>query len=103
MKLRIQGNSVRLRLTPEEVKRLPVAGYLEECTEFGNIPFVYALQCKQSGNELSADFDGGKITVFIPAGFAAEWPGSGIQGLSGKVHVSDKDVLQLLVEKDLKP
>lgn len=103
MKLRISSNSVRLRLSPEEVKRLALSGYIEEYTEFGNMPFVYALQCKHSGNELTADFDGGKITIFIPADFAAAWTTSDTNAISNNMHVTDSESLSLLVEKDLKP
>ena len=36
MKLRIKGNSLRLRLSKTEVEKLAVAKYLEERTLFGS-------------------------------------------------------------------
>lgn len=102
MKIRIKGNSVRLRLTKPEVEKLAVAGYLEERTSFGNNIFTYAVQSKSQGHELSADFDGGKITVFIPEDLLKDWPGNGTVGFSGAVPVSHTETLSLLVEKDFK-
>ena len=46
MKIRIKGNSVRVRLTRSEVDHFAETGYLEESTEFGNSHFLYALQSK---------------------------------------------------------
>ena len=44
MKLRIRGNSARLRLTKTEVKHLAEKGLVEEKTDFGNgQTLVYAI------------------------------------------------------------
>jgi hypothetical protein len=102
MKLRIKGNSVRLRLSKTEVEKLAVAKYLEESTSFGNNTFVYALQVKDHGDELSADFDGSKITVFIPGIFIKDWAVNDVTGFNATMKVSDEESLYILVEKDFK-
>jgi hypothetical protein len=48
MKLRLQGNSVRLRLTRSEVERLRETGLVEESIEFGSgESLVYRLQSRR--------------------------------------------------------
>jgi hypothetical protein len=102
MKLRIKGNSIRLRLSKPEVEKLPVARYLEERTPFGNNTFRYALQVKDAGDELSADFDGGQITVFIPEAFIKDWAVNDVTGFNLVEQVSDAESLYIQVEKDFK-
>ena len=100
MKLRIKGNSVRLRLSKPDIQELAHSGYIEDRTPFGNITFVYALQSKTHDSELSADFDGGKIIVFIPESFIKDWPLNNIVGYEARVQVTNTDSLIILVEKD---
>ena len=100
MKLRIKGNSLRLRLSKTEVKKLAVAKYLEERTLFGRNIFGYALQVKDAGDELSADFDGSKITVFIPEIFIKDWAVNNVTGFNTMAQVNDAGSLYILVEKD---
>lgn len=102
MKLRIKGNSLRLRLSKTEVEKLAVAKYLEERTLFGRNIFGYALQVKDAGDELSADFDGSKITVFIPEIFIKDWAVNDVVGFNATKQVSDAESLYILVEKDFK-
>ena len=102
MKLRIKGNSIRLRLSKPEVEKLAVAKYLEERTSFGRKTFSYALQIKDAGDELSADFKGSKITVFIPEIFIKDWAVNDVIGFNATKKVSDAESLYILVEKDFK-
>ena len=99
MKLRIKGNSLRLRLTKTEVSKLAQTGYLEEQTSFPNNRFVYALQ-KTDVPDLSATFQNDKITILIPGFFAEEWPENNIVGLDTKIPLTATESLYLLVEKD---
>ncbi len=101
MKLRIKGNSIRLRLSKPEVEKLAVVKYLEDRTSFGNNTFVYALQSKD-GDELSAGFDGSKITVFIPEIFIKDWVVNDVTGFNTTKQVSDAGSLYILVEKDFR-
>lgn len=100
MKIRIKGNSVRLRLTKTEVENLCTVGYLEERTSFVNNTFVYALQSKADCSELTADFEGGKITIFIPASFIKDWAINDIVSLEAQMQLNGTESLYLLVEKD---
>jgi hypothetical protein len=100
MKIRIKGNSVRIRLSKAEVEKLGDTGYIEEHACFGSNRFVYALRTELHANELSASFDEGKITMYIPASFIKDWAVNEVVGFEGMMAVSHAESLQLLVEKD---
>ncbi len=102
MKLRIKGNSIRLRLSKSEVEKFPDTKYIEECTSFGNNFFVYALKCKNDSKELSADFKDGKITVFIPEIFIKDWAVNNVVGFNSQIETRNPEGLNILVEKDFK-
>ena len=102
MKLRIKGNSLRLRLSKPEVEKLTVAKYIEERTSFGTNTFIYALRIKDDGEELSANFEGGKITVFIPELFIKDWAVNNVTGFNSTEQLTDTASLNILVEKDFK-
>ena len=102
MKLRVKGNSIRLRLSRTDIRSITHSGYLEESTPFGNATFVYALQSKTNGEELSADFDGAKLIVFIPTTFLEGWEENTVVGFEAKMQISQTDRLFILVEKDFK-
>lgn len=100
MKLRIKGNSLRIRLTKTEVSCIADSGYLEEQTGFGNTKFIYALQKTETGNELSATLENNKITMFVPAVLLKDWPQNNIVGFEASILLGDNKSLYLLLEKD---
>lgn len=100
MKIRIKGNSIRLRLTQTEVANFAKDGYLEEHTEFGNTTFTYALANDASVQTLSAKMEGAKITVQVPPALAQNWTGTNEVGFQHKQALSNGKELFLLVEKD---
>jgi len=99
MKLRIKGNSLRIRLTKTEVSKLADTGYLEEQTSFPGNKFTYALQ-RTDAAALSATFESNKITMFVPDSFIKEWPVNSIVGLDRKMPLPGNESLYLLIEKD---
>ena len=100
MKLRIKGNSLRIRLTKTEVNIIANTGYLEEETLFGNNKFMYALQRVDEGNELSAALEENKMIIFVPSSLTKEWPTNNIIGFNAEMPVADNKTLFLLIEKD---
>lgn len=100
MKLRIRGNSLRIRLSKKEVAKIAEDGYLEEQTSFGENKFIYALEKVDKGNELTASLDLNKITVFVPSVLVNNWPENDITGFNANMPLSGKDSLFLLLEKD---
>ena len=100
MKLRIKGNSLRIRLTKTEVSTIATTGYLEEETWFGSNKLVYALQRVDEGNELTAILDHHKITMFVPAALTKEWPVNNVISFEANMPLADNKTLYLLLEKD---
>jgi hypothetical protein len=100
MKIRIKGNSIRIRLTKTEVNTISIAGYLQEETSFGNDSFIYALQRVEKGNALSAKLEQNKITLFVPAALTKDWPVNSIISFDAHMPIAGDKTLYLLLEKD---
>ena len=100
MKLRIKGNSLRIRLTKTEVSTISTKGYLEEETNFGNNKLLYVLQRVDEGKELSAAFESNKITMFVPSSLTKDWPMNNIISFDAHMTVGENKSLYLLLEKD---
>ena len=102
MKLRIKGNSIRIRLSRTEVNDLAHNGYIEEHTEFGDSALTYALQSKEGITGLEAAFQNGKVTVYVPANVLPSWPNSETVGFDNNMPLPGGKQLYLLLEKDFK-
>ena len=102
MKLRINANSIRLRLSKTDVIKLATDGYLEERVSFGDKVFSYSLRCKAGIHKLSANFKAAKINVFVPKVFARDWADNDVVGFDTYMPIGESDSLYILVEKDFK-
>lgn len=94
MKLRIKGDSVRLRLARSEVRRLVEAGRVEETTHFaagGTLGYVL-----QAGDVCAVEFNGARIVVTLPETEAREWAAGEQVG----IYRTPESGVQLAVEKD---
>ena len=100
MKLRIRGNSIRLRLTQSEVRRLADAGSVEESTDFGGgRRFGYSL-CADDVPAPAATFDGGALLVRLPRDVARRWADGDEVGIESSQPAGEGATLKILVEKD---
>ena len=102
MKLRIKGNSVRLRLTKPEVAAFASTGAIIEETILGPSDtdrLIYGLQ-QANGDGFSVNFGNNRLLVRVPVDVGKAWSTGEDVGFSGEVELSDKDRLQILVEKD---
>lgn len=102
MKLRIKGNSLRLRLTKSEVGKLCASGYIEERIPFGSNELTYSLKSSENVIEISAEFSGNKISINIPASFIKDWDVNDIISFGSDKIITGKDKLYILIEKDFK-
>ena len=101
MKLRIRGDSIRLRLTRTEVDTIGRAQPVTETTNFGaGAEFAYTLEPSSAVVAPTAEFGSGGIRVSVPADEAARWAASETVGISGEQPIDDGAVLTLLIEKD---
>ena len=97
MKLRIEGNSLRLRLTQKEVARVRHGQPVESFIEFApGRSLVYRLEGWVSAETMAATFDGSAVRVTIPMEQMTEWVESDQVG----VEAVSQTGVQLLVEKD---
>jgi len=103
MKIRIKGNSVRLRLSKSEVETFRDVGRIEEFVGLGKAgqpDFRYAIE-SGSKQTVCATFEEGKLSVLVPLAIASQWVNSEQVGFE-----SNEDGFHILVEKDfvcLKP
>jgi hypothetical protein len=103
VKLRIRGNSLRLRLTRGEVSSLKDIGYVEEQIAFGPGPgqsLIYSLKVSRDGSEIKANYENNKITVNLPLDLATEWIDTDKVGLEWGQLIDNEKFLKLLIEKD---
>lgn len=118
MKLRIRGNSLRLRLSQREVTDLAAQGRVEDAIAFPPVGdheargagpasrMVYALQVSDDAPAPFAHLEGARIDVTLPASVAREWTSTDQVGIEAEQPLGDGGVLRILVEKDfacLKP
>lgn len=102
MKLRIKGNSIRLRLTRNEVTRLETNGAVRETVGFGPglKGMSYELVTSPSTDELKAEFADGTIRVSVPESAALRWAGSEDVAIETAQPTGDGEQLKILIEKD---
>ncbi|MCY7376244.1 MAG: hypothetical protein LH472_09775 [Pyrinomonadaceae bacterium] len=100
MKLRVRGNSIRLRLLRGEVAEFAANGTLRETVNFGAANLTYILQVADDGGDLSAKFADNQIVVSVPTAMAREWTETESVGLAGEQKFADGEFLKILVEKD---
>ena len=101
MKIRIKGNSIRIRLSKSETALFAAKGYLEERTEFSNNTFIYAVKATED-RTMSAKFVSGNITMHIPKHLIKEWASSNLVSLDYNMPLPNDKTLDLLLEKDFK-
>ena len=97
MKLRLEGNSIRLRVRKSDLKTFDETGIIKEILTFPNgAPFHYQLLTDNYVDRIYAEVSPDGITVFVPLSIAHDWVRSD--------DVSIEETLQsgmyILIEKD---
>lgn len=105
MKIRIKGNSVRLRLTKTEVETFGKTGEFKEETHlFGGV-FHYQLKSSNKHSTLAASWENNGIVFYMPIELAESWVSSNDVGHQHVFTIPATDTqpqqeLFLLIEKD---
>jgi len=100
MKLRIKGDSLRLRVGPSEVQRLIATGRIEQTIQFApRSRLTYAIEQSQTASCLSVAQRPDEVVVTVPTSVAQAWANSGDVGIYGAVP-NGCGSLELAVEKD---
>jgi hypothetical protein len=103
LKLRIKGNSIRLRLGQSEVRQLAIDGTIEESTAFGPLPeqcFVYTICAASEQHAVRAIFEGRRIVICVPMNEIHLWATTDQVGIHALQQIGDGDELRILIEKD---
>lgn len=100
MKLRIRGDSIRLRLTRGEVQSLVADGRVAERTHLpAGTAFGYELRVEAGRQLPAATFEAGVLGVALPIATAAAWAGSEEVAIRAELPLAS-GTLSLLIEKD---
>jgi hypothetical protein len=106
MKLRIKGDSFRLRVSPTEMTRLLQSGRVAETIRFGPQPdekLTYALLTDvdqtPSCSAMTIRYRPQEVSVLVPAEQARAWARGSQVGLYAEVNTGGAQ-LELAVEKD---
>jgi hypothetical protein len=103
MKLRIQGNSLRLRLNQAEVSQFSKTGFLEDSIQFApGASFAYALESLSSLSAPKALYANGWLRIQVPGAEATDWVRSDRVGISGEQPLESGKRLSILIEKDFR-
>jgi len=101
MKLRIQNNSIRLRLNRREVEAFTKAGSLEEAFEHPGGKLVYGLRSSDAPRT-EVLMGGDSIFIVLPAEVARDWTDTDRVGISDEVEFGQSKRLSVLVEKEFR-
>ena len=104
MEIRIQGNSIRLRLSQAEVDHLGKTGKVEDRIQFGTTAAESLRYVMESAaiREMGASYSANEIKVFIPANLVTKWVSTDQVGLEHEMDLGGGNFLRILVEKDFK-
>jgi len=111
MKLRIEDDTLRLRLSPGELDEFAHQGHVEGVVHFGLGPkqrLTYALergsepaQTLPEAEPVQVHYEPGALTVLVPFALAKTWLETDQNGFSHVLQLSGNQYLRILVEKDL--
>ena len=103
MKLRIKGNSIRLRLLRSEVERLCAAEVVSEEVRFGtgtDQALKYSIASSDGVEEVTVQFSDNQILVLLPESIAMNWTSGDDVGIEAAIDIGNGCDLSILIEKD---
>lgn len=101
MKLRIHGDSLRLRLNRSDVKQFLEMGIRTESIHFGSgTKLTYTLETSSQLTDMEAQYSQDCIRVLLPLSLAQEWATS--DQISISLDRAERGGPSLLIEKDFK-
>lgn len=97
MKIRINGDSIRMRLSPEEVESLVSKGSIIDHCSFPSGRLTYGV-LSSNGNAIDVEYVANEIKVIIPKTDLHDWDTNERVGFE---HTTEEGLF-LLIEKDFK-
>ena len=104
MKIRIKGNSIRLRLTQSEIDVFAEEGIIKDQIQFGTTidsSLTYSLE-KGEFVGISALFEGNEIRIRVSEEIGDNWSKTDRVGIENEVLLGKNQTLKILIEKDFK-
>lgn len=100
MKLRIRGNTVRIRVSQSEMNEISNAGLVQDCADFGpGSRLSYRVEVVPEG-PVSASYAADRINVRLPQDAVDRWQSPEEVAIEGEQPLDDGKRLKILVEKD---
>ena len=100
MKLRIRGNSLRLRVSRAELLQIAEQGSAEDSIRFApGTEWRYGVEVK-SGGEVAARFAANSLRVVLPKARVERWLDDREVAIEGQQPIGNGETLRILVEKD---
>src|SRR5690606_920640 len=100
MKLRIRGNSVRIRLSQTELKELAENGVAEDRARFSaESSLAYRVRVAPAG-PVRAEFGADGVTVTLPRATLERWLAPDEVSIRAEQPIGGGDALKILIEKD---
>ncbi|MFH1278903.1 MAG: hypothetical protein ABIK65_11075 [Candidatus Eisenbacteria bacterium] len=106
MKIRIYGNSIRLRLDGAELTELVEKGRVRRLIRFGpgdQATLAYSVETGDRGAPADADFRAGEIRLFVRAEEARRLEAGGEVSVEGERRIAGEAVLRVRIERDFAP
>ena len=100
MKLRIRGNSIRLRVSKSELEQIAEHGHAEDRVQFApNAVLRYRIET-HGADTVAVRFSGSEVAVSLPQGVVRGWLAPDQVSIVGEQDVGGPETLKILVEKD---
>lgn len=104
MKLRLQKNSIRLRLSPNEISRFQETGVISEEIQFHQSQkLTCTLKTSNHAKNITADFTDQTIAILISFDTARNWTETNLVGLEYEQRIDEISTLKITIEKDFAP
>jgi hypothetical protein len=103
VKLRIKGNSLRLRVTRSDLVSFLTSGSIDETIHFTpdkDALLTYVLRHEPSAVAATVEYKPTEVVVILPTADARTWADSNRVGIYAKLNLGVHGELELVVEKD---
>ena len=100
MKLRIRGNSVRIRVSQSELAQIAEQGFAEDAVEFSpGVKLSYRVEVTPAG-PIRATYDERGVQIVLPSDAVQRWTEPNEVSIQSEQSLGDGKQLTILVEKD---
>lgn len=103
MKLRIKGNSIRLRLSRSDLARLAESGSIQEEVHFSGHPgdaWVYCIARNRALSGPTIEFDEKRVLVLVGNEDVRSWLSTEEVGIYFSLNIGVYGMLEIALEKD---